>query len=68
MTVTPPVRHLRAADLPAPGADRPTDVAELLPSVLLIAFTRQQELLTTPPKAVSEYETAGIFSRSMELW
>jgi hypothetical protein len=36
MTVTPPVRHLRAADLLAPGA-------------------------------VSENETAGIFSRSMEL-
>ena len=36
MTVTPPVRHLRAADLLAPGA-------------------------------VGENETAGIFSRSMEV-
>jgi len=66
MTVTPRVRHLRAGDLLAPGADRPTDVAEFLPSAL-IAFTRQRELLTTSPRAVSENETAGIFSRSMDL-
>jgi hypothetical protein len=48
MTVTPRVRHLRAADLLAPGADRPTDVAELLPSVL-IAFTRQSSVPWVTP-------------------
>jgi hydroxyacid-oxoacid transhydrogenase len=67
MTITPPVRHLRTADLLALGADGPNDVAEHLPFVL-IAPTRQQQLLTTSPKAVTEDETAGIFSRSMELW
>jgi hypothetical protein len=67
MTVPPPVHHLRAADLSAPGTHRLTDVAELLPSTL-IAFTSQQQLLTTSPKAVTEDETAAIFSRSMELW
>jgi hydroxyacid-oxoacid transhydrogenase len=67
MTITPPVRHLRAADLLALGADRPNDVPEHLPFVLIV-LTRQQQLLTTSPKAVTEDEIAGIFSRSMELW
>jgi len=66
MTITPPARHRRAADLLPPGADRPDDVAEHPPFVLIV-LTKQQ-LLSTSSKAVTEDETAGIFSRSMELW
>ena len=62
MTITRP-----AARFLTLCAEKPNDVAEHLPFVL-IALTRQQQLLTTSPDAVTEDETAGIFSRSMELW
>ncbi|RBY95273.1 alcohol dehydrogenase [Blastococcus sp. TF02-8] len=89
-----PERHVRAAELLAPGADRPSDLAEFLPTVLadlmrdidmpngigavgfddgdipdLVEGTmKQQRLLATSPKAVTEDDAAGIFRRSMELW
>ena len=89
-----PERHIRAAELLAPGADRPTDLAEFLPSVLaalmrdidipngiaavgfgdgdisgLVDGTmKQQRLLATCPREVTEDDIAGIFQRSMELW
>lgn len=89
-----PERHLRAAELLAPGADRPSDLAELLPRVLtdlmrdidlpngvgavgfdegdipdLVDGTmKQQRLLATCPREVTEDDIAGIFRRSMELW
>jgi hydroxyacid-oxoacid transhydrogenase len=89
-----PQRHVRAAELLAPGADRPSDLAEFLPTVLadlmrdidmpngigavgfdegdipdLVDGTmKQQRLLATSPKAVTEDDAAGIFRRSMELW
>jgi alcohol dehydrogenase class IV len=89
-----PERHLRAAELLAPGADRPSDASELLPTVLAelmrdieipngigaVGFTegdipdlvqgtmKQQRLLATCPKEVTEDDIAGIFTRSMALW
>jgi hydroxyacid-oxoacid transhydrogenase len=89
-----PERHLRAAELLAPGADRPSDPAELLPTVLaelmrdidipngigavgfdegdvddLVEGTmKQQRLLATCPREVTEDDIAGIFTRSMSLW
>jgi hydroxyacid-oxoacid transhydrogenase len=89
-----PERHVRAAELLAPGADRPSDLAEFLPTVLadlmrdidmpngigavgfdegdipdLVDGTmKQQRLLATSPKAVTEDDAAGIFQRSIELW
>jgi hydroxyacid-oxoacid transhydrogenase len=89
-----PERHVRAAELLAPGADRPSDPAEFLPTVLaqlmrdidipngvaavgfdegdipdLVAGTmKQQRLLATCPREVTEDDIAGIFSRSMALW
>ncbi|TFV51878.1 hydroxyacid-oxoacid transhydrogenase [Blastococcus sp. TF02A-35] len=89
-----PERHVRAAELLAPGADRPSDLAEFLPTVLadlmrdidmpngigavgfdegdipdLVEGTmKQQRLLATSPKAVTEDDAAGIFQRSVELW
>ncbi|WP_104522988.1 hydroxyacid-oxoacid transhydrogenase [Blastococcus atacamensis] len=89
-----PERHVRAAELLAPGADRPDDLAEFLPTVLadlmrdidmpngigavgfdegdipdLVDGTmKQQRLLATSPKAVTEDDAAGIFRRSVELW
>ncbi|MCA0143773.1 hydroxyacid-oxoacid transhydrogenase [Blastococcus sp. LR1] len=89
-----PERHVRAAELLAPGADRPSDLAEFLPTVLadlmrdidmpngigavgfdegdipdLVDGTmKQQRLLATSPKAVTEDDAAGIFQRSLELW
>jgi alcohol dehydrogenase class IV len=89
-----PERHLRAAELLAPGADRPSDPAELLPTVLaqlmrdidipngigavgfdegdiddLVGGTmKQQRLLATCPKEVTEDDIAGIFTRSIQLW
>ncbi len=89
-----PERHLRAAELLAPGADRPSDLAEFLPTVLaqlmrdidipngvaavgfgegdipeLVEGTmKQQRLLATCPREVTEEDIAGIFSRSMTLW
>ncbi|RBY94812.1 alcohol dehydrogenase [Blastococcus sp. TBT05-19] len=89
-----PERHVRAAELLAPGADRPSDLVEFLPTVLadlmrdidmpngigavgfdegdipdLVGGTmKQQRLLATSPKEVTEDDAAGIFKRSMELW
>jgi hydroxyacid-oxoacid transhydrogenase len=89
-----PERHLRAAELLAPGAARPPEDAEFLPAVLIdlmkdidipngiaaVGFAagdvpdlvdgtmKQQRLLATCPKAVTEDDIAGIFTRSMELW
>ncbi len=89
-----PERHLRAAELLAPGADRPSDPAELLPSVLVALMRdigipngigavgfgegdipdlvdgtmKQQRLLATCPRDVTEDDLAGIFTRSLELW
>jgi hydroxyacid-oxoacid transhydrogenase len=89
-----PERHLRAAELLAPGADRPSDLSEFLPTVLadlmrdidipngigavgydegdigsLVDGTlKQQRLLATCPREVTEDDLARIFSRSIELW
>ena len=89
-----PERHLRAAELLAPGADRPSDPSELLPRVLIdlmrdidlpngvaaVGFDdgdvpalvegtmKQQRLLATCPREVTEDDVAGIFTRSMHLW
>jgi alcohol dehydrogenase class IV len=89
-----PERHLRAAQLLAPDADRPSDASELLPTVLadlmrdidipngigavgfgeadipdLVEGTmKQQRLLATCPREVTEDDIAGIFSRSLSLW
>jgi hydroxyacid-oxoacid transhydrogenase len=89
-----PERHLRAARLLDPRADRPDDPAEFLPAVLtalmrdidipngigavgydegdvpdLVEGTmKQQRLLATAPKDVTEDDAAGIFRRSLALW
>jgi len=89
-----PERHLQAALMLDPGADRPAHDAELLPSVLTtlmrdidipngvaaVGYTpadipdlvdgtmKQQRLLATCPKPVTEDDIAGIFARSMDLW
>ena len=89
-----PERHVRAAELLAPGADRPADPAEFLPQVLselmrdigmpngigAVGFDegdigslvdgalKQQRLLATCPRDVTEDDLAGIFRRSVELW
>ena len=89
-----PERHVRAAELLAPGADRPSDLAEFLPRVLsdlmrdigipngigAVGFdegdigslvdgaVKQQRLLATCPRDVTEDDLAGIFRRSIELW
>jgi hydroxyacid-oxoacid transhydrogenase len=89
-----PSRHVRAARLLAPEADRPDDLREYLPSVLsrlmrdvgipngigAVGFTvsdvpdlvegalKQQRLLATAPRAVTEDDLAGIFARSVEIW
>jgi alcohol dehydrogenase class IV len=89
-----PERHLRAAELLAPGADRPFDARGRLPAALvdlmrdidipngvgavgyrvhdvadLVDGTmKQQRLLATCPRPVTEDDVAEIFTRSMELW
>jgi hydroxyacid-oxoacid transhydrogenase len=89
-----PERHVRAAQLLAPGAERPPDDAEFLPRVLtdlmrdieipsgvaavgyssgdipaLVEGTlKQQRLLASCPKPVTEDDLGGIFERSLELW
>ncbi len=89
-----PERHVRAAELLAPGAARPSDLAEFLPGVLadllrdidipngigavgfgegdvpqLVEGTmKQQRLLATCPKDVTEDDIARIFTRSLQLW
>ena len=89
-----PERHLRAAELLAPHADRTGDPRELLPDVLadlmrdigipnglgavgygesdvpdLVEGTlKQQRLLATAPKDVTEDDAASILRGSLELW
>jgi hydroxyacid-oxoacid transhydrogenase len=89
-----PERHIRAAELLAPAADRPADASQFLPSALISLMRdieipngtaavgyihgdipdlvqgtmKQQRLLATCPKAITEDDLAGIFARSMELW
>jgi hydroxyacid-oxoacid transhydrogenase len=89
-----PERHIRAAELLAPGSDRPADASQFLPSALIslmrdieipngtaaVGYThgdipdlvegtmKQQRLLATCPKAITEDDLAGIFAQSMELW
>jgi alcohol dehydrogenase class IV len=89
-----PERHLRAAELLAPGLDRPNDDAEYLPAALtqlmrdigipngiggvgydegdvgdLVEGTmKQQRLLETAPRPVTEDDAAAILSRSVSNW
>jgi hydroxyacid-oxoacid transhydrogenase len=89
-----PERHLRAAELFAPGLDRPGDDAEYLPAALtqlmrdigipngiggvgydegdvgdLVEGTmKQQRLLDTAPRPVTEDDAAAILSRSLSNW
>jgi hydroxyacid-oxoacid transhydrogenase len=89
-----PERHLRAAELLAPGLDRPNDDAEYLPAALtelmrdigipngiggvgydegdvpdLVEGTmKQQRLLDTAPRPVTEDDAAAILSRSLSNW
>ena len=89
-----PERHLRAAELLAPGADSPGDKRDHLPEVLTtlmrdigmpngigaVGYTdsdvedlvegtmKQQRLLATAPREVSEDDAAMILRSSMELW
>ena len=89
-----PGRHVHAAELLAPGLDRPGDAAEYLPAALnqlmrdigipngiggvgydegdvpdLVEGTmKQQRLLDTAPRPVTEDDAAAILSRSLENW
>ncbi|REE96452.1 hydroxyacid-oxoacid transhydrogenase [Thermomonospora umbrina] len=89
-----PDRHVRAAELLAPGLDRPDDAARYLPEALLalmrdidipngvggVGYTasdvdglvdgamKQQRLLTTAPRPVTEDDLEQIFTRSLSLW
>jgi alcohol dehydrogenase class IV len=85
---------VHAAELLAPGLDRPGDAAEYLPAALnqlmrdigipngiggvgydegdvpdLVEGTmKQQRLLDTAPRPVTEDDAAAILSRSLENW
>jgi len=89
-----PDRHVRAAELLAPGAGRPDDLRDFLPGVLTelmrdvalpngigeVGYTeadvddlvegtmKQQRLLATAPREVSEEDAAAILRASLELW
>ena len=89
-----PDRHVRAAQLLDPAADRPDDAADFLPQVLasvmrdvgipsglaevgfgagdvddLVEGTmKQQRLLATAPREVTEDDVAGIIDASLEIW
>jgi alcohol dehydrogenase class IV len=89
-----PERHVRAAEMLAPGAERPKDDHDFLPSVLadlmrdigipnglgavgyaegdvpdLVEGTlKQQRLLATAPREVTEEDAAAILRDSLELW
>jgi hydroxyacid-oxoacid transhydrogenase len=89
-----PERHLRAAELLAPGSDRPAHARDHLPAVLsrlmrdidmpngigavgygegdvdaLVSGTmKQQRLLATAPRDVTEDDAAAILRASLELW
>lgn len=89
-----PERHVRAAELLAPGSARPDDLRDLLPQVLsdlmrdiampngigAVGYTegdvddlvegtmKQQRLLATAPRDVTEEDAAAILRASLELW
>jgi hydroxyacid-oxoacid transhydrogenase len=89
-----PGRHVRAAEMLAPDAERPRDDRDFLPSVLttlmrdigipngltavgyaeddvpaLVEGTmKQQRLLATAPRDVTEDDVAGILRESLTLW
>jgi alcohol dehydrogenase class IV len=89
-----PDRHVRAAELLAPAAERPADLRDFLPRVLvdlmrdiglpnglaavgygdgdvpdLVEGTlKQQRLLATAPRDVTEDDVAAILRDSLELW
>jgi alcohol dehydrogenase class IV len=89
-----PERHVRAAELLAPGASRPDDLRDFLPGVLAelmrdiampngigaVGYTeadvddlvegtmKQQRLLATAPRDVTEEDAASILRASLELW
>ncbi|HEX6876509.1 MAG TPA: hydroxyacid-oxoacid transhydrogenase [Nocardioidaceae bacterium] len=89
-----PERHVRAAELLAPGTSRPDDLRDLLPGVLTelmrdiampngigaVGYTeadvddlvegtmKQQRLLATAPREVTEDDAASILRGSLELW
>jgi hydroxyacid-oxoacid transhydrogenase len=92
-----PERHVRAAELLAPGSVRPDDLRDLrdlLPGVLTdlmreigmpngigaVGYTeadvddlvegtmKQQRLLATAPREVTEEDAAAILRASLELW
>jgi alcohol dehydrogenase class IV len=89
-----PDRHVRAAELLAPGMERPDDPAEHLPAAveqlmrdigipngiggvgyhkadipaLVEGTMKQQRLLATAPRPVTEDDVAAIYERSLVLW
>ena len=89
-----PERHIHAAELLEPDAERPDDPADFLPQVLttlmrdigipagigavgfnegdinaLVEGTmKQQRLLATAPREVTEDDVAAILAASIELW
>jgi hydroxyacid-oxoacid transhydrogenase len=89
-----PERHVRAAELLAPGLERPGDDAEFLPAALtrlmrdvgipngigavgydegdvpglVEGAMKQQRLLDTAPRPVTEDDVAAILSRSLSNW
>jgi alcohol dehydrogenase class IV len=89
-----PERHVRAAELLAPGSSRPDDLRDYLPQVLAdlmrdiampngigaVGYTeddvddlvegtmKQQRLLATAPRDVTEEDAAAILRASLELW
>jgi hydroxyacid-oxoacid transhydrogenase len=89
-----PDRHLRAAELLAPGLERPGDDAEYLPAALTRLMRevgvpngiggvgydeadvpdlaegamKQQRLLDTAPRPVTEDDVAAILTRSLSNW
>ena len=89
-----PERHVRAAELLAPGAERPADLRDFLPEVLAdlmrdiglpsglaeVGFDstdvpalvegamKQQRLLATAPKDVTEDDLHDVLSASLENW
>ena len=89
-----PERHLRAAELLAPGSSRPAEARDHLPMVITelmrdvampngigaVGYTvadvddlvegtmKQQRLLATAPREVTEEDAAAILRASLELW
>ena len=89
-----PERHVRAAELLAPGLERPSDDAEYLPAALTRLMRdvgipngiggvgydeadvpdlaegamKQQRLLDTAPRPVTEDDVAAILTRSLSNW